>query len=404
MTPLFRTARRAEEFAGRVDGATARPSEDAVTERLVAITALLRAHGAADAAAVPRDVFAADLRERLMAEAVTVLTPASDGLALPVRTRGRRERRLVAVASVAVLLGGTAGMATAAQDALPGEALYPIKRGIEKAEVGLSMSSAGQGRDLLHQASDRLDEAQALVAADTTTGTPRVPDTIRSFTSQARQGADLLMSSYEDSRDPATVATLRDFAASALRQIEAMDSSVPPEARGDLRAAALALREVDARATRLCDTCSDLPALAIPRVFLASAEVDRAMRRVQAAQPDNSHPVVAAKQDVRRAAGGAADDPGRASGRSGTGSTSGSTGGGRDDGSGTGADGGPSLPGAPQAPTPGAGAPLPGPSIPSLPTPRVPVDTDLDVGTITDGLGDTVETILPDPGTGGLPR
>ena len=56
----------------------------------------------------------------------------------PVRTRGKRERRLVAVASAAVLLGGTAGMATAAQNALPGEALYPIKRGIEKAEAGLS--------------------------------------------------------------------------------------------------------------------------------------------------------------------------------------------------------------------------------------------------------------------------
>ena len=97
----------------------------------------------------------------------------------------------MAVASAAVLIGGTAGMATAAQHSLPGEALYPVKRGIEKAELGLSMSSAGRGRDLLHQASDRLDEAQGLVDQGSATGTPRVPDTVAAFTASARDGRHL---------------------------------------------------------------------------------------------------------------------------------------------------------------------------------------------------------------------
>ena len=286
MPTLFRSSRRAEEFDRRVQERavgtpTKRVVDDAATERLVGLAQLLRERGAADAAAVPRDAFAADLRERLMAEAATALTPGAAGLALPARTRGKRERRLVAIASAAVLLGGTAGMATAAQNALPGEALYPIKRGIEKAEVRLSMSPTGQGRDLLHQATDRLGEAQGLIEADSPTGTPQVPHTLRSFTSQAEEGSELLMSSYEDSRDPAAVATVRDFAASALRQLRAMESTAPPEARGDLRDAALALRDIDARAVRLCDTCSDLPALAMPPLFLASAEADRALRRVR---------------------------------------------------------------------------------------------------------------------------
>ncbi len=138
-----------------------------------------------------------------------------------------------------------------------------------------------------------------------------MPGTLSAFTRQAQQGSDLLMSSYADSRDPETVATVREFAATALRRIEAMDATAPPEAQGDLRAAALALRDIDARASELCDTCADLPALAVPKVFLASAEVDRAMRRFAAAQPDNSHPVVAAKQDVRRAASAARWRPGR---------------------------------------------------------------------------------------------
>jgi Domain of unknown function (DUF5667) len=384
MTPLFRSRQRAEDFAALVDGASPlREATSPGTERLVGVAQLLRDHGAADERAVPRDAFAADLRERLMAEAATVLTPQNAGLALPVRTRGKRERRLVAVASAAVLIGGTAGMATAAQDSLPGEALYPVKRGIEKAELGLSMSSAGRGHDLLRQASDRLDEAQGLVDQGSATGTPRVPDTVASFTTSARNGSDMLLASYAETRDPKTVAAVRAFTAAALAQVSALSQSAPVDAQPNLRDAAIALRDIDAQATRLCDTCSDLPVLRVPPTFLASAEVDRAMQRFQAAQPDNSHPVVAAKQDVRKAQ---AQQRGTASGSK------------------QAPDGRASVnPVAPHAPEVSA-APTPGSPLAQLPgagsTPKVQVTADVDVKKITDGLGDTVETILPDPGTG----
>jgi hypothetical protein len=390
MTPLFRSRQRAEELAALLDGTPPlRAAADPATEGLVGVAQLLREHGAADDLSVPRDEFAADLRERLMAEAATVLTPQNAALALPVRTRGKRERRLVAVASAAVLIGGTAGMATAAQDSLPGEALYPVKRGIEKAEIGLSMSSAGRGRDLLHQANDRLAEAQGLVEQGSATGTPQVPGTLDAFTTSARDGSDLLLASYADSRDPATVTAVREFTASALARVAALGDGAPAEAQPGLRHAALALRDIDARAARLCATCSDLPRLSVPPMFLASAEVDRAMQRYQAAKPDNSHPVVADKQDVRRAT---AQRPGRSGGA--TGSTSKSASGG-------------SVSVTPVAPEPTAG-PTRGTPLPKLPgatsTPKVQITADLDVSKITDGLGDTVETILPDPGTdtGGL--
>ena len=384
MTPLFRSRQRAEDFAALVDGASPlREATSPGTERLVGVAQLLRDHGAADERAVPRDAFAAELRERLMAEAATVLTPQNAGLALPVRTRGKRERRLVAVASAAVLIGGTAGMATAAQDSLPGEALYPLKRGIEKAELGLSMSSAGRGHDLLRQASDRLDEAQGLVDQGSATATPRVPDTVASFTTSARNGSDMLLASYAQSRDPKTVAAVREFTAAALAQVSALNQSAPADAQPGLRDAAIALRDIDAQATRLCDTCSDLPALSVPPMFLASAEVDRAMQRFQTAQPDNSHPVVAAKQDVRKAQ---AQRRGPASGS-------------------TPATGGDVSvnPVAPDAPEVSA-APTPKSPLAGLPgadsTPKVQITADVDINKITDGLGDTVETILPDPGTG----
>jgi hypothetical protein len=165
MTSLFRTRQRAEEFSARVDGSVVGHADgaDAETERLVGVVRTLRAQVATDAA-TPRDAFVTDLRARLMAEAESVLTEQDVGPALPARTRGKRERRLVAVATAAVLLGGSAGIATAARDALPGQALYPIKRGIEQADVRLSTSPAARGGDLLQQATGRLDEVQGLIA------------------------------------------------------------------------------------------------------------------------------------------------------------------------------------------------------------------------------------------------
>ena len=89
MTTLFRS-RRAEEFAARVDGSGTPRATDPGTERLVGVAELLRVRGTGDLRATPRDAFAAELRERLMAEAATVLTPQHAALALPARTRGKR--------------------------------------------------------------------------------------------------------------------------------------------------------------------------------------------------------------------------------------------------------------------------------------------------------------------------
>jgi hypothetical protein len=351
--------------------------------------------GAGDPGATPRDAFAAELRERLMAEAATVLTPQHATLALPTRTRAKRERRLVAVASAAVLLGGTAGMATAAQNAMPGEVLYPVKRGIEKAEAGLSLGSAARGRDLLHQATGRLGEAEGLVDRDPSTATLQVPGTISAFTTQATRGSDLLMASYAEDGDPATVATVREFAAASLTQVAALTRTAPEEAQPALRDAALTLRDIDTRASRLCDSCADLPALDLPQAFLASAEVNRAMHRVEVAGLDNSHPVIADKQELRTALWQAA--PRSTTGGGGSKSSAGA---------------------APQAPAvspavPGTGDVPAVPSAPStskVPVPRLPAPSlptsapslpdaplTVDPGGLADGLGGVVETILPDP-------
>ncbi len=296
MTALFRARRRADEFAAAVDGRSRAVSEE--LRPLVSVATALRDES--HAAAAPRPEFAAELRALLMAEAERSLSPDAP-LVLPPRQHGPRERRLAVAASVAVLLGGSAGMAAAAQSALPGEALYPIKRGIERAEAGLSVSTAGRGEDLLRQADGRLAEVEGLLAG-TPAAAPQVPSTIQDFISQAQEGAELMLASFEETSDPATVVAVRQFAASSIAVLQDIARTAPPEAQDELAAAAMALKDIDARAAELCPSCGeDLPDLQVPGVFLAAAEVDRAFALVAEQRLlDNSHPVVADKRLVKR--------------------------------------------------------------------------------------------------------
>ncbi len=309
MTTVLRSRQRAEEFAALVDGAVSPLREvkpghdrhDMEVDRLVGIVTVIRREAAENPLANPSESFSSALRERLMTEAEVVLSPRKAVLTLPPRTRGKRERRLVAVASAAVVFAGTAGMAAAAQNSLPGEALYPIKRGIESAQVGLATSPSSRGHHLLDQAGDRLVEVQGLVAAGQTTGGPRIPGTLDEFSSQARQGADLLLNSYADTKDPKTVATVRAFAARDLTILQGLAQTAPPEAQQSLQQAATALAAIDSRATEACPTCSGLPTLRVPKAFLVNTDVDRALKAIDSAHLNNDHPVVASRDAIKQA-------------------------------------------------------------------------------------------------------
>jgi hypothetical protein len=435
MTSLLRSRQRAQELdarvearvAGRVDGA-ARPDDE--MDRLVGVVATLR-RTAEDDPATPREAFAADLRARLMTEAAHALTPQAASLRLPARPRTstRRDRRLVAVATATILLGGTAGMAAAAEHALPGEALYPVKRGIERVETRLSGSDAGRGRDLLAQASGRLVEVRGLLDENAADADLRVPSTLAAFTSQAREGSDLLLASYQATGDPADVRAVQSFAATQLRTLEGLDADVPSGAQGALRDAVLALGSIDSRAEGLCGTCSDLAPLDVPATFLVASEAHRALDAAGATRLDNSHRVLV-PPDLLRAnrqpSGRTSAKPPTTSGAPGALPTGGTLGSLPLPGP-TPPSAGlplgslpttapqlpavsdlPSLP-APTPPAPSLPAPsLPAPSLPdpslsapslpdpSLPVPSLPVTGDGNLGT---GLGDTVDTLVPDAGS-----
>jgi len=65
-----------------------------------------------------------------------------------------------------LLVISTTGVAWAASDALPGDTLYPVKRGVEEFRLGISLSESGDAELLNSFTSERMDEIEALILAD----------------------------------------------------------------------------------------------------------------------------------------------------------------------------------------------------------------------------------------------
>ena len=138
----------------------------------------------------------ADDRARAAADAPALTLPAHARTAprAPPRRRRRRPRRSSAP---------TTSMAVAAQTALPGDTLYPIKRGIESAQTGLSRRRAPQGRTRCSPApaagstrSPTLSRERRRRRRRRDRRHPRRPSPTRPTTA-----ADLLLADYADTGD-----------------------------------------------------------------------------------------------------------------------------------------------------------------------------------------------------------
>jgi len=267
MKPVFAARRRAEEFAALVE-ASSTSGPDARYADLLELVGALRDTPPVSA----RPGFVASLREQLMAEAVTALVPAkideqTARLTLPAR-KTARDRRIAAAVGGLALVGATTSMAMAAQSALPGDVLYPIKRAIENAETGVAMGQGEKGATLLANASGRLDEVTQLSRGGDLQDNLAIADTLNTFTDQAAEASDLLLSDYADSGDQASITELRDFAATSLDELVALEPLVPAEARDELMHAAQVLITIDAAAHQACPTCAggitQIPAILAP--------------------------------------------------------------------------------------------------------------------------------------------
>lgn len=252
MTPAFSARRRADEFEALVSGSRRATRDPEQYADLLTLVESLRSVPEVPA----RPEFVAGLREQLMAEAETALVPGTPHqLAMPVRSR-RRERRVAALLGGVALVGSTATMAVAAQGALPGEALYPFKRGIESAEVRLAGDDVARGMALLTSAENRLTELESLAADGDAPARGLIPGTLEDFSEQAAAGADLLIDAYDDGADQAAVEAVRAFSSDSMDRLEALEPQLPPGAHDELADAGRTLADIDAQAAASCPACA----------------------------------------------------------------------------------------------------------------------------------------------------
>jgi Domain of unknown function (DUF5667) len=264
MSPVFATRRRAEAFEAALGGPAPRGVSPAPYDDLLALVGALRAVPAPTA----RADFVADLRARLVAEAATLpaTTPEIDRLRLggragdPGRARRPRTRRVALALGGLALIGAITSTAVVAQSALPGDTLYPVKRGIENAHAGLSFREDDKGGVLLTSASTRLDELDRLAHESGGRSPAVLEDTMDDFTEQATEASDLLLSSYAADGNASSVDEVRAFTNTSMRALAALQGQVPADVTDEWVRAVNTLVHIDDSARLSCPTCdgSDL--------------------------------------------------------------------------------------------------------------------------------------------------
>lgn len=258
MTLHLPATRAAEDFARALDG-TAEPHVADRYASLVATATLLREQPQP----TPRPEFVAELRSRLMTAAETELVPGLRVVAPGGATRSRRsrlrERQLGAAAAAAVLVATTAGVAAAANSSLPGETLYPVKRGIEQLQIAMNTNDAARGAEHLRLAGNRLDEVEGLLESGGTA--EEISATLSAYSAHVEEGSRLMFRAYQADADTADIVTVREFTTSQVRQVEEIASLAPPTSAADFGAVADLLSEIDQQARVLCADCSGAAAV-----------------------------------------------------------------------------------------------------------------------------------------------
>lgn len=128
-----------------------------------------------------------------------------------------------------VAVGALGGVAAASSSALPGDSLYGMKRGLENWQLDFAGSDATRGRLLLDQASNRMSEAQQLMAHQSAgeTLSPHLADEVsRALTdmnSEGSQGRELLKAVYRQDHTMAPLQQLASFADSQQQRLHAIE-------------------------------------------------------------------------------------------------------------------------------------------------------------------------------------
>ncbi|MEU2156820.1 DUF5667 domain-containing protein [Streptomyces sp. NPDC019396] len=121
--------------------------------------------------------------------------------------------------TVGVAAGAFSGVAAASSDALPGDSLYGLKRGMEDFKLGMADEDADRGSIYLDQASTRLSEARRLMERGRTgeldhESLGEVRRALTGMRHDATEGHRLLHQAYERDGALGPIATLSSFSRS----------------------------------------------------------------------------------------------------------------------------------------------------------------------------------------------
>lgn len=178
----------------------------------------------------PTPAFKAALRTQLLDDLAVTEVSALDRLrdAISERTtRWRYSARLVVASATASGMLGTAGVAVAAQQALPGELLYPVKQITEDVRMGFARGYVETGRLHLTFASERLEE---LTDGIETYEPDTVIDLLGDMDQETLAGTDDLLRAYDETGNELILVVLERFADEQRRGLTAVFDQLPSEA------------------------------------------------------------------------------------------------------------------------------------------------------------------------------
>ncbi|MEO3753550.1 DUF5667 domain-containing protein [Streptomyces sp. B6B3] len=247
-------SRLGDEEAGDASGARREgpgdaPEQDALLAVVHQLTALPRPSLSAETRAAQR--------ARLLAEVETAPCPATDvvpeqrrrgsgrgahraapvGVLARLRPRTRLTKGLAAGGlTMGVAAGALGGVAAASSDALPGDTLYGLKRGMEDLQLDFASGDVDRGRVYLDHAATRLHEALRLMERGRA-GTldqeqlDEVRHALTSMRDDAAEAHRLLSQAYEAEGSLDPMRSLSDFTEDHRGTWAQLRQQLPPELR-----------------------------------------------------------------------------------------------------------------------------------------------------------------------------
>lgn len=259
----FRSRRAIEELDQLLSAGVSRPVDDVPSDLadLVALAGTVRAQTVLDS---PDPAFRTHLRAQLLR-----LEPVTNpSLATRLRDRAdaatattRRALRVATASAVAASMLGTAGVAAAAESALPGDALYSVKTLVEDARLLLADGGVQDGQLLLAFARERLEE---LTAGTDRLSTDQLVDLLVRMDVASIAGAEQLLTAASTSSTSELLTLVIGFVDEQETLLRAVEDNLPSAAAPFLADSFENLRRIDLQIQTLaapdCD-CTDPLAL-----------------------------------------------------------------------------------------------------------------------------------------------